>query len=376
MIKISRTAFLRAAGREEIEKEIGMSMHSRRWGWLVPALAAAVTVVGWSGTVAGAAPAPVGPGGGSVASAPEPGALRVAVTAELLRRSGSTAQAAAAGGRRVVVSVRQSSADGVWVFGTAVLTTAHRAAAFPDGWLFLAQRAGAAWQVGFDGGAAFRQLVGRAPASVVPATSRRAYTAQPSLTVTPLAVPASNNTGLRLPYALSQSWTLTGGPHGWNGNTPKPWSSVDLSGGDGRVLAAGGGTATTLCDGWQRVIHDNGWATDYYHLFNTQSFNQTRVSAGTYLGNIGTNTTCGGFANGPHVHFALRADGAYQDLQWRSFGKWVFWEGSSPYQGFALHGSTQVNVGGNLFNYGALGSNQGIVDAWGSGSGPAGKLVR
>ena len=60
---------------------------------------------------------------------------------------------------------------------------------------------------------------------------------------------------------------------------------------------------------------------------------------------------------------ALRADGAYQDLQWRSFGKWVFWEGSSPYQGFALHGSTQVNVGGNLFNYGALGSNQGIVDA-------------
>jgi LasA protease len=342
-----------------------MSIHSHSRGWLVPALAVAITALGWPGAVAGAAP-PVGPVAAPAAAAPGQGALRAAVTAQLLRRSGTTAQGAAAGGRQVIISFRQSSADGAWQFGTAVLTAPHRAGVLPDGWLFLAQRGQLAWQVGFDGSAAFRQLAGRAPTSVVPVASRHAYTA--SLAVTPLAVPASNNTGLRLPYALSQSWVLTGGPHGWSGDTPKPWSSIDLSGGDGRVLAAGGGTATTLCSGWQRIVHDNGWSTDYYHLFNTQSFNQTRVSAGSYLGNIGTNTTCGGFASGAHVHFALLAGGVYQDLQWKAFGKWVVWEGSATYQGFALHGSTQVNVGGSLFNYGGLSANQGIVDAWGSGS--------
>ncbi|HEY0700493.1 MAG TPA: peptidase M23, partial [Micromonospora sp.] len=147
-----------------------------------------------------------------------------------------------------------------------------------------------------------------------------------------------------------------------------PWSSLDLAGGDQRVLAARGGTADTMCRGWIRVIHDRGYATDYYHLWNNINVNGAGVGEGAYLGDTGTDVTCGGSANGRHVHFALRQNSAYVPAAGHNFGKWVPMAGGAAYQGYALHGSAQVNVGGTLYNYGALGFTQGVVDSFGGGS--------
>ncbi len=303
--------------------------------------------------------------------------LNGAVTAAIERRAHITDAAAQAAGRAFQVNLKRRDAAGSWAFGSAVLTAPHRAGAYPLGWLFVAERAAAGWQVALEGDAGFAFLTAPAPSAVMPAREK-ALLAPVTAAQRPGARPdasqaaaASNNTGRRLPYAIGQTWTLTGGPHGWSG-TDRPFSSIDLSGGDGRVLAAGGGNVYTMCGnnkGWLRIIHPGGYATDYYHLFNNIAPpDGTAISEGAFIGNIGTDTSCGGSASGPHVHFAIRLNGAYVAWNWRTAGKWVLWEGAAAYQGFALHGSTRVNVGGGLFNYGALGANQGIVDANGGGA--------
>jgi LasA protease len=95
-----------------------------------------------------------------------------------------------------------------------------------------------------------------------------------------------------------------------------------------------------------------------YGQFDGQS-----VSAGTFLGYTGTETGCGGSARVRHVHFSLLQNGDYVALAQHIIGKWLPMEGAANYEGYALHGSTRVNVGGLLHNYGALGFTQGIVDA-------------
>ncbi len=318
----------------------------------VAALAAAVVL---------AVPAAAGAAPGAAASAD--GSVTAAVTARLLDRSANAGVAAlrsaGAGDTRVTVTRRQGQA---WAFGTAVIVAPHREGAYPAGWVFLAHRERAGWQVAFDGEAGFGALVDRAPATVVSSREREVFT-----DIHPMYAGGDYRTGMRLPYAVGQSWYFTGGPHGWAGNDT-PWSSIDLSGGDQRVLAARGGTAYTMCRGWIRVYHDRGYATDYYHLWNNISVNGASVGEGAYLGDTGTDVTCGGAASGRHVHFALRQNDVYVPIAGHNFGKWVVMGGGATYQGYALHGSAQVNVGGALYNYGALGLNQGIIDANGGGS--------
>jgi LasA protease len=122
-----------------------------------------------------------------------------------------------------------------------------------------------------------------------------------------------------------------------------------------------------MCKGWLRVIHDRGYATDYYHLWNNIWVNGAGVGEGAFLGYTGTDVTCGGAANGRHVHFALRQNNAYVGIAYHIIGKWIPINGASAYGGYMLHGSTAVGVGGAFYNYGALGFTQGIVDANGGG---------
>jgi LasA protease len=310
--------------------------------------------------------------------------LGSAVDAAILDRAGMSAAQARAAGRSEQVNVQRHSdsrASGSWAFGTAILTAPARAGEYPSGWLFLAHQSASGqsasdWQVALDGSTGFADLARQAPAAVLSTGERAVIT--PGVTTT-LAANSTNNPVIRLPYAIGQAWTLTGGPHGWSGSDT-PYSSVDLSGGDTRVLAAGGGLAYRMCastingqfGGWMRIYHSNGYATDYYHLWNViNPAAGSSISEGAFLGNTGTNTCAGGSASGRHVHFAIGIGTPSTGVtrvawNWRVAGKWVFWQGSSPYQGYALHGSTHVNVGGTLYNYGALGSNQGIVDAWDS----------
>ncbi len=243
-----------------------------------------------------------------------------------------------------------------WAFGTAILLGKAEEGANPEGWLFLAKRTFKGWQVALEDDAAFDTLAATAP--LLGAQERANLTSSSASTT----ANGDYRTGMALPYTVGASWSMGGGPHGWSGSNT-PYSSVDLSGGDQVVRAARAGTAYTMCKGWLRVIHDRGYATDYYHLWNNISVNGAAVSQGTRLGDTGTDVTCGGSASGRHVHFALRQNNVYVGIAYHIIGKWIPFNGASAYGGYQLHGSTRVNVGGALYNYGPLGFTQGIIDA-------------
>ncbi|MDG4785287.1 peptidoglycan DD-metalloendopeptidase family protein [Micromonospora sp. WMMD1102] len=280
------------------------------------------------------------------------------MTAKLLGQVAATAVAHAdAAGTRVTVTRR----SGDWAFGTAVALTSHEEDVHPTGAIFLARAEAGTWRVQFDGEAGFAELAAGSP--VVNSQEKKVFATAPSTRATG----GDYRTGMALPFAVGQTWTLTSGPHGWGGYET-PYSSVDLAGGDQVVRAARAGTAYTMCTGWIRVIHDRGYSTDYYHLWSSISVNGAAVSQGTFLGNTGTDVTCGGAASGRHVHFGLRQNSAYVGIAAHGIGKWEFVNGAGAYQGGARHGSAWVGAGGGLYNYGALGLNQAVVDANGGGT--------
>ncbi|MPZ28944.1 MAG: peptidoglycan DD-metalloendopeptidase family protein [Micromonosporaceae bacterium] len=301
---------------------------------------------------------------GAAGSFTQPPDLVAAVEAAIPARAGS-------GSPGSQVTMLRESRDG-WAFGTAVRRAPAAPDTYPDGWLWVARAEPGRWRVALEGGPGFRELAARAPVLAVaeratltelagrPAGASDSEAGDPEAT--------DYRTGMRLPYAVGQAWRYTGGPHPMNGAAR---SSIDLAGGDGRVRAARAGTAYTMCGsgtGWLRVVHDRGFATDYYHLEDAIAADGRPVAAGDALGRIGTDVSCGGSATGPHVHFSLRRGGDYVPIDRYGFGKWSVRAGDQPYQGFARHGSTRVRVGGSLHNYGALGFTEGVVDTDGGGA--------
>lgn len=279
-----------------------------------------------------------------------------AVTGRLLAQAADSGTLrATAGDARVTVSRR----NGEWAFGTAVLVAPHTHDAHPTGSIFLARAEAGRWRVAFDGENAFSALAAESP--TVTQAERKVFT-----TPAPAYAGGDFRTGMALPFATGQTWTLSGGPHGWGGSE-SPYSSIDLAGGDQIVRAARAGTAYTMCQGWIRVIHDRGYSTDYYHLWSNVSVNGAAVAQGAFLGYTGTDVTCGGSASGRHVHFGLRQNNAYVPIADHGIGKWVF-VGGAPYQGGARHGSAWAGPGSGVYNYGVLGFTQGIVDANGGGT--------
>ncbi|WP_238424265.1 peptidoglycan DD-metalloendopeptidase family protein [Micromonospora parastrephiae] len=291
----------------------------------------------------------------SAASAAVTPALTDAVTAKLL----GVAKLSTADARRDT-RVTVSRTSGRWAFGTAVALAPRQEDAHPTGSIFIARSEPTGWRIAFDGEAAFGALAAESP--LVTGQERNVLTTTP----TPLYAGGDYRTGMALPFGVGQTWTLTSGPHGWGG-TESPYSSIDLAGGDQVVRAARGGAAYTMCQGWIRVIHDRGYSTDYYHLWNSISVNGASVGQGAVLGNTGTDVTCGGAAYGRHVHFGLRQNSAYVPIADHDIGKWVLANGAAAYQGGARHGSAWAGVGGGVYNYGALGLNQAVVDANGGG---------
>lgn len=317
-----------------------MTFNSRRWGAAVGC-----------GLLAGAFLVPV-TAAEAARSQPD---LQQAVVVKVAGAKSSQAKTAG-----IQVNVTRGGGTGS-VFGTAVALAPQGQDSHPEGWLFVARLVDGKWQVGLEGERAFNDLAAASP--VVSAKERQLF----GQSFAPQAAGGDFRTGMRLPFAAGASWSMPGGPHGWAG-TDTPYSSVDLSGGNGQVLAARGGTAYTMCGngkGWIRVIHDRGYSTDYYHMFNNIAANGLAVSEGTFLGNIGTDVSCGGSASGNHVHFALRQNSAYVGIAGHNVGGWVFQNAASAYNGTALHGSTLRSPGQQLYNYGALGFTQGIIDSFG-----------
>lgn len=319
--------------------------YPRRWvGFLAATLAAAGLVL--AATVHTAVAAPAG------------ATVEAAVTAKLL---GQARLAGAVAADRPDTRITVTRRDGRWAFGTAVAVAPRTEDAHPVGAVFVAHGRAGAWRVAFDGESGFAALAAESP--LVSAAEKALFGTAPS----PMYAGGDYRTGMALPFAVGQTWTLSGGPHGWGGSET-PYSSVDLAGGDQVVRAARAGTAYTMCQGWIRVIHDRGYSTDYYHLWSNISVNGAAVGQGAYLGYTGTDVTCGGAAYGRHVHFGLRQNGAYVPIAGHDIGKWVFGNGAAAYQGGARHGSAWVGAGGALYNYGALGLTQAVVDANGGGT--------
>lgn len=287
--------------------------------------------------------------------------LQSAVMGAMAEKKGASMSAATIMDK-AQVNVKRRDKSGNWVFGSAVIVAPKEENAFPEGWLFVAEKTANGWNVGLEGSDDFRRMSREAPESIVSQKEKNVFGQGE------IRAMAETRTGLQLPYAKGATWIMSGGPHGWAGSD-RPYSSLDLYGGDQRVLSAGPGYAYTMCSnnkGWIRVVHDNGYTTDYYHLWDNIVVNGARVSAGSFLGYTGTDVSCGGAASGRHVHFALLVNGSYVPLHEKEIGTWLFYEGAA-YGGYARHGSTIVYPGGGLYNYGILASNQGVVDANGGG---------
>lgn len=299
----------------------------------------------------GAAPADA-----NAAARPDSASLKKTVADAALDRAGLTAAELAADSRESQVAVERRADDGSWAFGNVVLTAPTDEHAAPQGWLYLAEADAGTWDIALEGTDEFRRKVEESPSGLLRAQEQRTLGAFGDR-----ADDASGariaNTGMTLPWTVGQSWVFTGGPHPFGVAGSGPLSSMDFSGGDGVVRAARGGTAYAMCAsggyrGWIRIYHDNGLSTDYYHMVNNIQPHGSPVSAGTALGYIGNDVSCGGASSGAHVHFSLLSGDTYIPVHGAVIGGWLFQAGAAPYQGTATSGGTVVGVGGSLYNYG------------------------
>ncbi|ADB32981.1 Peptidase M23 [Kribbella flavida DSM 17836] len=288
--------------------------------------------------------------------------LAQAVAADALAQSAETrtvapAQAAArlaAAQRELVVDVRSATAG--WARGVAYIEAPKTEHAAPQGWLFVARQVGGRWVTGLEGDQEFAGFVATSP--LVPVAERASLKAfaekKASATNGTLAA-----TGLLLPWMPDYYMTMSGGPHAWDGGSG-PWSSLDFAGGNasGIVRSSGSGTATSMCGaggGWTRVIHPNGFSTDYYHMHSTTYYNGTAVGRSAYLGVIGVDVCAGGAASGAHVHWGLRTydaamNGQYTNLHGRGIGGWTFYHGTAQYGGYAVRNGVTAYPGHAIYN--------------------------
>lgn len=253
------------------------------------------------------------------------------------------------------VIVANITQEDTWAFGTAAVP-AQTPEGAPEGFLFLAQNQEGQWHVTLSGQAEFevwRELV---PPSF-PLMRRAAFSAQ--------SVAGDGSAQLGFPWALDESWTLTGGPHtnqGYVNGQPdwgRPRSALDFAGGSGIVRPARDGRAYRPCADFVLIDHGDGWYTGYYHLANIPIAHGTQVYRWTTaLGNISTNAGCGGSATGAHVHFTLRhgSSGGFVEMHGRDIGGWTVQEGNAPYSGCLARGNAQRCVGQQVLNDGQIGS--------------------
>lgn len=166
--------------------------------------------------------------------------------------------------------------------------------------------------------------------------------------VEPLFPASLAQPALELPFARSEYWSLTSGPHiAWRTGTPRgaldfapitgeppcavsrAWVTASAA---GRVVRSGQGIVSLDLDG--DGLEQTGWVLVYMHIAE-----QDRVSPGTWLEQdapIGHPSCEGGTATGTHVHLArkyngewLAADGPFPMV----LSGWVAHQGELSYEG-------------------------------------------
>ncbi|WP_431871872.1 M23 family metallopeptidase [Nocardiopsis eucommiae] len=273
--------------------------------------------------------------------------LADSVIEDVLAERSTELSTLAAQDRDVRVDIREATDEAA--FGVAIVTAPEIEGEDPYAWLFAAELDGT-WEIGLEGTDEFSRILAESELMDTEQRETVAASTDPDQ-LSPMAY-----TGVGLPFSIGTSMIMTGGPHGFSGGPP--YSSVDFAGGNGQARAARGGYAYSLCTGWTRVIHDNGYSTDYYHLEDYQWLPGNNVGTGHYLGTQGNSLCAGGSTTGAHIHFALRgytdpnAAGWYVALNGRTLGGWTFVEGAN-YGGYAYrNGVGNVYPGGSMYNYG------------------------
>jgi LasA protease len=178
------------------------------------------------------------------------------------------------------------------------------------------------------------------------------------------SVDASSGDGsalLSLPWTQGEVWRLTGGPHSDTGAKAHPWSALDFQPLDakagGKVRAARGGIVSRPCANMVVVHHADGWVTSYYHLRNIPVQAGDWVDRGQLLGYTSTQSGCGGYATGPHVHFALMHNKEWVNISGNVIGGWTVHEGDSQYEGCLVKGGVRrCAFSGQVYNSGSVGA--------------------
>jgi hypothetical protein len=237
--------------------------------------------------------------------------------------------------------VKRVAATGTWAFGIVSIPDPSKK---DELWtrLWLARKTKSGWVAATDFTPTFISWVQQAPKDIVSEQERKILGGSSPQFGGILAAFAGDASGnFSLPWKPGDSWNLNSGPHGQVSEATKPWNSLDLAGGDQKVLAATGGLFYRTC--WNgttyskvEIRQSDKWTTSYYHLNNTANIPEgTYVQRGTYLGETGTTTGCGGSATGRHVHFSISYDRTQQAWNGREISGWTIYEGGSAYDGRA-----------------------------------------
>lgn len=140
-----------------------------------------------------------------------------------------------------------------------------------------------------------------------------------------------------LPYASGQRWSA-GAAHG---DTNGAWNALDfgpISGQSRQVVAiADGVVGWVSCGsrGYLSINHGDGWTSTYYHLVNEQKgLIGTRVTKGTYLGDVGREVPCGGGATFDHVHLRISYEGRPVAMNGVTLGGFTAYSSGSAYSGW------------------------------------------
>ncbi|MGQ0433342.1 MAG: M23 family metallopeptidase [Microthrixaceae bacterium] len=121
-----------------------------------------------------------------------------------------------------------------------------------------------------------------------------------------------------------------------------------IGGASRRVVAAAAGTVRLQTCGsasYLKIDHGAGWESLYYHLINEQrQLVGQHVAAGTYLGDAGQATPCGGGSTFNHVHFTIVKDGIRQSANGLSIGGYTAHSSGPEYHGWWTRNSDGATV--------------------------------
>lgn len=154
---------------------------------------------------------------------------------------------------------------------------------------------------------------------------QRALAPQTQPLAAPEAMAAAPNGLLRFPFPWGANWHV-GGAHTNTGSGNYPMSSLDMSQGGGWgsnqsnvwVSSSAAGQFKRHSSCFAEIVHTGGWSTTYYHLMNIQY--NTGANVGQLVrianpANTQAQALCnGGHSTGPHEHFSVKQNGAWQHL--------------------------------------------------------------